>query len=39
LCVCVRKRPIFKKEEQTGEIDAISCSNPVIRIHEPKLKV
>ncbi|CAD8090837.1 unnamed protein product [Paramecium sonneborni] len=39
LCVCVRKRPIFKKEEVGGEIDAISCSNPMIRVHEPKLKV
>jgi kinesin family protein 2/24 len=28
LCVCVRKRPIFKKEEVAGEIDAISCANP-----------
>ncbi|CAK56910.1 unnamed protein product (macronuclear) [Paramecium tetraurelia] len=39
LCVCVRKRPIFKKEEVGGEIDAISCANPMIRVHEPKLKV
>jgi kinesin family protein 2/24 len=22
-----------------GEIDALSCSNPMIRVHEPKLKV
>lgn len=28
LCVCIRKRPIFKKEEQNGEIDAISVANP-----------
>jgi kinesin family protein 2/24 len=39
LCVCVRKRPIFKKETVAGEIDALSCSNPMIRVHEPKLKV
>lgn len=39
LCVCVRKRPIFKKEEQGGEIDAVSCSNPFIRVHEPKFRV
>ncbi|CAD8188991.1 unnamed protein product [Paramecium octaurelia] len=39
LCVCVRKRPIFKKEEVAGEIDAISCANPMIRVHESKLKV
>eukprot|EP00358_Blepharisma_japonicum_P007109 CAMPEP_0202942106 /NCGR_PEP_ID=MMETSP1395-20130829/2275_1 /ASSEMBLY_ACC=CAM_ASM_000871 /TAXON_ID=5961 /ORGANISM="Blepharisma japonicum, Strain Stock R1072" /LENGTH=612 /DNA_ID=CAMNT_0049637997 /DNA_START=53 /DNA_END=1891 /DNA_ORIENTATION=- len=39
ICVCVRKRPIFSKEEKNGEIDALSCSNPIIMIHEPKLKV
>jgi Kinesin-like protein len=39
LCVCVRKRPIFKKEEANGEIDAISCANPQIVVHEPKYKV
>lgn len=37
--MCVRKRPIFKKEEQNGEIDAISCANPQIKIHEPKYRV
>lgn len=39
ICVCVRKRPIFRKEEQAGEIDAISCSNPCVIVHEPKLRV
>ena len=39
LCVCVRKRPIFKKEETAGEIDAVSCANPQIIVHEPKFKV
>ncbi|CAG9331535.1 unnamed protein product [Blepharisma stoltei] len=39
ICVCVRKRPIFQKEEKNGEIDALSCANPVIMIHEPKLRV
>lgn len=37
--MCVRKRPIFKKEEQGGEIDSISCANPQIKVHEPKYKV
>lgn len=40
--ICIyfkRKRPIFKKEEVAGEIDALSCANPMIRVHEPKLKV
>jgi kinesin family protein 2/24 len=35
----VRKRPVFKKEEQSGEIDSISAANPQIRVHEPKFKV
>ena len=39
ICVCVRKRPIFNKEEAQGEIDSISCSNPRILVHEPKFKV
>jgi kinesin family protein 2/24 len=39
LCVCVRKRPIFPKEEEEGENDSISCANPQIKIFESKLKV
>ena len=37
--MCVRKRPIFKKEEASGEIDSISAANPQMRIHEPKYRV
>ena len=39
LCVCVRKRPIFKKEEEAGQNDSISCANPNIKVFESKLKV
>lgn len=39
LSVCVRKRPFSKKEEQNGELDAVSCANPQIKIIEPKMKV
>ena len=39
LCVCVRKRPIFKKEEEAGDNDSVSCANPQIKIFEQKLKV
>jgi kinesin family protein 2/24 len=39
LCVCVRKRPLFDKEYQAGEIDCVSASNPKIIVHECKLKV
>ena len=39
ICICVRKRPLFQKEMKQGEIDSISCANPYITIHEPKVKV
>jgi kinesin family member 2/24 len=39
ICVCVRKRPLFDKETSNGEIDAVSCFNPRIQVHEPKIKV
>lgn len=39
LNICVRKRPVFPKELQEGEIDCISCTNPAIIVHECKFKV
>ena len=39
LCVCVRKRPLFDKEKIDGENDAVSCANPQIKVHFPKMKV
>ena len=39
ISVCVRKRPIFPKEEQAGEMDAVSAANPRIRVHECKYRV
>ena len=39
ICVCVRKRPIFKKELMEGELDCVSVANPQIKILENKLKV
>lgn len=39
IAVCVRKRPIFPKELATGELDCVSVSNPLIKIHECKLKI
>lgn len=39
ICICVRKRPLFDKEYQLGEIDSCSASNPNIAVHEPKVKV
>jgi kinesin family protein 2/24 len=39
ICICVRKRPLFDKEYQGGEIDSVSASNPRVVVHEPKVKV
>ena len=39
LCVCVRKRPIFKKELAEGENDCLSVANPELKIFTPKFKV
>ena len=39
ICVCVRKRPIFSKEQSNGEIDAVTCINPSVMVHETKFKV
>ena len=39
LCVCVRKRPIFKKELAEGENDCLSVANPELKIFAPKFKV
>jgi kinesin family protein 2/24 len=39
ICICVRKRPLFEKEYQQGEMDSVSASNPRVVVHEPKVKV
>eukprot|EP01017_Pseudomicrothorax_dubius_P021371 TRINITY_DN2304_c0_g1_i2.p1 TRINITY_DN2304_c0_g1~~TRINITY_DN2304_c0_g1_i2.p1 ORF type:complete len:770 (-),score=242.21 TRINITY_DN2304_c0_g1_i2:135-2444(-) len=39
ICICVRKRPLFKKEATKGEIDAVSVANPEVKVHECKLRV
>ena len=37
--VIVRKRPIFQKEINNGEIDCISVLNPRVYIHECKIQI
>jgi len=37
--VCVRKRPIFDKEIESGEIDCVSALNPKICIYDCKMKI
>ncbi|GCC27117.1 kinesin-like protein KIF2A [Chiloscyllium punctatum] len=40
ICVCVRKRPLSKKEKLKREIDVITISGKnVVLVHEPKMKV
>ena len=39
IAICVRKRPIFKKEAAAGEIDSVSSANPITRVHECKIRV
>jgi len=39
VCVCVRKRPIFKKETLSGENDVVSVANPEIKLFTHKFKV
>ena len=37
--VCVRKRPIFPKEIQNGEIDCITALNPKVCVYDCKMKI
>jgi kinesin family protein 2/24 len=39
ICICVRKRPISQKEVKRNDHDSITCSNPVVVVHDCKLKV
>ena len=40
ITVCVRKRPLSKKEEKRKECDVITCPNKdQVIVHEPKTKV
>ena len=37
--VCVRKRPIFDREIQNGEIDCVTAINPKVCIYDCKLRI
>ena len=39
LCICVRKRPIGKREVEKNDHDAVSCVNPAIVVHDCKHRV
>lgn len=39
ICICVRKRPISVKEINRDDNDCITCTNPLVIVHDCKLKV
>ncbi len=39
ITICVRKRPISDKEVKKNDHDSVTCSNPIVTVHESKLKV
>lgn len=39
ICICVRKRPISKKEVDKRDYDSVTCLHPVCSVHYCKLKV
>jgi kinesin family protein 2/24 len=39
ILICVRKRPISTKEIQRNDYDSVTCMNPVVVVHDCKLKV
>jgi kinesin family member 2/24 len=39
ICICVRKRPISTKEVKRNDYDSVTCINPVVVVHDCKLKV
>lgn len=39
ICICIRKRPISQKETNRNDNDCVSCSNPLVIVHDCKLKV
>jgi hypothetical protein len=39
ICVVVRKRPLNKREAASGDYDAVTCLNPRVIVHAPKVKV
>lgn len=39
ICICVRKRPTSEKEINRQDHDSVTCFNPVVAVHDCKLKV
>jgi len=39
ICICVRKRPINERERRLKDYDSVTCVNPVVMVHDCKLRV
>eukprot|EP01038_Epipyxis_sp_PR26KG_P014246 gene14246-19118_t len=39
ITICVRKRPISQKEIARNDYDSVTCTNPLVVVHDCKLKV
>ena len=39
ICICVRKRPVSVKEVRRNDYDSVTCLNPLVVVHDCKLKV
>lgn len=39
ICIAVRKRPISSKEVKRHDHDSVTCSHPVVTVHDCKLRV
>lgn len=39
ICICVRKRPISSKEIKRNDYDSVTCLNPLVIVHDCKMKV
>uniref|UniRef100_A0A7S3JTH3 Kinesin-like protein n=1 Tax=Aureoumbra lagunensis TaxID=44058 RepID=A0A7S3JTH3_9STRA len=39
LCICVRKRPLGRREIEKNDHDAVSCTNPAVIVHDCKHRV
>lgn len=39
ICIAVRKRPVSSKEVRKHDHDCVSCGNPVVTVHDSKLRI
>ena len=39
ICICVRKRPINEREKKLKDYDSVTCVNPLVMVHDCKLRV